>query len=373
MIIKNLRLVTLDKVVENGFIEFKDGKIERIGSDYEGLDAIDGNNQIAMPGFIDIHTHGSCGIDFMDANASDYEIISKAFYSEGITSFLATTLTSDFQSMVKVCETVKEASDSVKNLLGIHLEGPYINAIYKGAQNADFIRKADIKELEKLAELSGERIRLVSLAPEIEGANEFIRDAVAMNVTISAGHTNATFADIEKAMTYGLTNITHTHNAMSKYDHKNPGVVNAAIYFDNLFTECICDGIHVHPNTLKTFYKVVGPKRFMIITDALLAKHSSVNEFKLFNLDCQVKNGAAYLLAGNLAGSLLTMDQGIRNVKEYCNASLCDLARISSYNQACSLKLTDRGELAVGKLADMVLLNDELKVQAVYKLGEKVF
>lgn len=373
MIIKNLRIVTLNGVIENGYIEFSNGMITNIGSNYEGLDAVDGNNQIAMPGFIDIHTHGSCGIDFMDASKDDYKTIAEAFYSEGITSFLATTLTSDFESMKRVCETVAEASLEVKSLAGIHLEGPYINKAYKGAQNEDFIRQPSVEELAKLVSASNNNIRLISMAPEVEGSNEFIAYATGVDVTISAGHTNATFKDIEDARSFGLTNITHTHNAMSKYDHKNPGVVNAAIYFDDLYTECICDAIHVHPNTLRTFYKVVGADRFMIITDALLAKHSDVNEFKLFNLNCQVKNGAAYLLAGNLAGSLLTMDQGIRNVRDICKASLVELAKISSYNQAKSLRLHDRGVLEVGKIADMVILSNDLYVQEVYKLGEKVY
>ena len=372
MVIKKLRIVTLEGVIENGYIEFENGVITNIGSNYEG-EAIDGKNQIAMPGFIDIHTHGSCGIDFMDAVQEDYATIANAFYTEGITSFLATTLTSDLASMERVCKTVAEAKKDVKSLAGIHLEGPYINKIYKGAQNEDFIRKPSVEELAQLVASSNSNIRLISMAPEVEGSNEFIAYATGQNITISAGHTNATFKDIEDARGFGLTNITHTHNAMSKYDHKNPGVVNAAIYFDDLYTECICDAIHVHPNTLRTFYKVVGANRFMIITDALLAKHSDVSEFKLFSLDCQVKNGAAYLLAGNLAGSLLTMDQGIRNVRDICGASLVELAKISSYNQAKSLGLNDRGMLAIGKLADIVILNDDLYIQKVYKLGKEVY
>ena len=152
-----------------------------------------------------------------------------------------------------------------------------INKIYKGAQNADFIRDPNVEELKELIETSKGNVRLITMAPEMPNAMEFIEEAVKNNVTISAGHSNASFADIEEAMKHGLTNITHTHNAMSKYDHKNPGIVNAAIYFDDLYTECICDAIHIHPNTLRTFYKVVGADRFMIITDALLAKHSDVN------------------------------------------------------------------------------------------------
>lgn len=374
MVIKNIRLVTLDKVIENGYIEFNDGIITKIGSNYEGLDAIDGNNLIAMPGFIDIHTHGSCGIDFMDAIEEDYSMIANAFYEEGITSFLATTLTSDLESMKRVSMVVANVKECIPSLVGIHLEGPYINSIYKGAQNEAYIRDPNVNELKELVEVSGNNVRLITMAPEMNGSIDFIKYAVENKVTISAGHSNATFDDVEKAIKAGLTNITHTHNAMSKHDHRNPGIVTASFYFDELYTECICDGIHVCPNTLKTFYKIVGPDRFMIVTDALLGKHSKVEKFQLFNLDCTYRNGAFYLVeAGNLAGSALYMNEGLKNVRKYCGASLVELAKVSSYNQAKSLHLEDRGILAEGKLADIVLLNDEFEVLKVFKLGNEVY
>lgn len=374
MIINNLRIVTRNEVINNGSIEFDGGIIKKISSKPLSKDGIDGKNKIAMPGFIDIHTHGSCGIDFMDAKEEDYKTIAEAFYSEGITSFLATTLTSDFDSMKRVARTVKNAKASVPSLAGIHLEGPYINPIYKGAQNEAFIREPNIDELKELIKESNNNIRYITIAPEMNGSMQFIKYATNNNVVISAGHSNATFADIEEAIKNGLTNTTHTHNAMSKHDHKNPGIVTAAFYFDELFTECICDGIHVHPNALKTFYKIVGPDRFMIVTDSLLGKHSKLDTFKLFNLDCIHKNGAFYLVnGGNLAGSCLYMNVGLKNVREYTNASLVDLAKISSSNQARSIHLTDRGELKEGMLADMVLLDDDFNVLNVYKLGEEVY
>lgn len=376
MIIKNIKIVTLNEVIENGYIEVKDGLISNISSGkYIGNEeTIDGLGKIAMPGFIDIHTHGSCGIDFMDAVEADYKQIEEAFYEEGITSFLATTLTSDLDSMKRVCQTVNNVKNDIPSLLGVHLEGPYINKIYKGAQNEAFIREPNVDELKELIEVSNENIRLITMAPEVNGSLEFIKYATENEVTISAGHSNATFDDIENAIKAGLTNITHTHNAMSKHDHRNPGIVTASFYFDALYTECICDGIHVCPNTLKTFYKIVGPDRFMIVTDALLGKHSKVDKFQLFNLDCTYRNGAFYLVeAGNLAGSALYMNQGLKNVRNYCGASLIELAKVSSYNQAKSLHLNDRGLLEAGKLADIVLLDEELNVKNVFKLGKEVY
>lgn len=375
MIIKNIKIVTLDKIIEKGFVEIKEGKILSVNEgeyNKNDVDVIDGQGKIAMPGFIDIHMHGACGYDFMDASVDEIKTIANKLYEEGTTTFLATTLTSDHESLKRVCKTIKQAKKVVPSLGGIHFEGPYINAKYKGAQNEAFIRKPSVEELKEYVKLSDNNVRLISLAPEIEGSVEFIKEARKLNVTVSAGHTDASFADVEKAIEAGLTNTTHTHNAMSPHHHRNPGVVSAAMYFDELYCECICDTIHVSPNAIKTFYKVVGPDRFIIVTDALLGKYAPIDTFKIFGLDCIKKDGAAYLTTGPLAGSLLPMDQGVRNIKNITNASLIDLAKVSSYNAARSLNLTDRGEIKEGKLADIVLLDEQLFVKEVYKEGVKV-
>jgi N-acetylglucosamine-6-phosphate deacetylase len=310
----------------------------------------------------------------MDASKDDIKIVADALYQEGVTSFLATTLTSDNESLKRVCSVIKEAKEVCPSLLGIHLEGPYINAKYKGAQNEAFIRNPDIKEFDELNFLSGNNIKYISLAPEKEGALDFIRHITSLGVVASAGHTDASFNKIEEAIEYGLTNITHTHNAMSPHHHRNPGVVTAAMYFDELYTEVICDGIHVSKETLKAFYKIVGADRFIMITDALQIKLSDINEFKLFGLDCIRKNNAAYLTSGPLAGSLLTMEQGLKNLKAYIkNISLIDLMKVSSYNASKSLHLNDRGLLEENRIADIVLLDEELNVKEVYKLGKKVY
>mgnify|MGYP003307519447 CR=1 FL=1 len=379
MIFKNLKIVTPKRVLENAFLVTKDKKIILITKDenkirvFDDKEILDCKGLVAMPGFIDIHIHGSMGIDFMDAKAEDYKIISESLYKEGVTTYLATTLTSDQKSLERVCREVKKAKKDNPSLGGIHFEGPYINAKHKGAQNEAFIRDPSIDELSRLINISGKNVRYISMAPEKNGALEFIDFATKNGVCISAGHTDASFDDVEKAISVGLTNTTHTHNAMSGHHHRNPGVVSAAMYFDELYTEMICDKIHVCPNSLKTFYKIVGPDRFIIITDALKIKHSDIDTFQLFGLDCVRKDGAAYLTSGPLAGSLLTLDQGMRNVRDITGASLVDLAKISSTNAAKSLHFKDRGFLQKGKLADFVLLDDKLNVKQVYKLGKRVY
>ena len=374
MVIINAKIVLVDRIIDNGFVVVKDGLIKDIQEGkYTGNEEVfDAEGKILMPGFIDVHVHGSCGIDFMDADVEDYKIISRSMYEEGVTTFLATTLTSGIDAMLKVARTVKEARKTIPNLGGIHFEGPYINANHKGAQNEAYIRDPSIEELKECIKESGNNIRYITMAPEKNGAMEFIKFASENGVTVSAGHTDATFEDVEKGIKYGLTNTTHTHNAMSGHHHRKPGVVTAAMCFDELFTEVICDGIHVCPNTVKTFYKIVGSDRFVIITDALKIKHSDINEFELFELPCIRQNGAAYLKTGPLAGSLLTMDQGVRNVRDWTGASLVELAKISSRNAAKSLHLNDRGEIKEGYRADLVLLDKDLFVKNVFQLGKKV-
>ena len=373
MVIKNLKIVLPNQVIENGYLAFKDGIITEIGEGDYLKEAIDGHKLIAMPGFIDVHVHGSSGIDFMSAKESDYQTITASLYKEGATTFLATTLTSDHDSLLKVCEIVKKVKKQVPALGGIHLEGPYISEKYKGAQNEKYIRLPDNKEFDELQKASGNNIRYITLAIEKDGALEFIKHVTSQGVVASVGHSDASFEEVEKAIRFGLTNVTHTHNAMSPHHHRHPGIVTAAFYFDELFTEFICDKIHVCPDALLTSYKIIGPDRFVMITDALKVKNSDIKEFQLFGLDCIKKDGAAYLTSGPLAGSILTMDQGLRNMKEITGASLIDLAKITSRNAAKSLHLSDRGELAVNKLADFVLLDESLHVKATYKLGEKVF
>lgn len=374
MILNNLKIITARKKIECGYLKLENNKILEIGEHpYKGSEeTLNKKGLIAMPGFIDIHIHGSVGIDFMDAKEGDYEVIANSLYEEGVTTFLATTLTSDKDSLERVCRTVKNVKDKIPSLGGIHFEGPYISLKYKGAQNPDYIRDPDIEEFDYLNKVSGNNVKYIAMAPEKDGAMEFISHLTKEGVVVSAGHTDATFDDMEQAIKCGLTNTTHTHNAMSPHHHRNPGVVTAAMYYDSLNCEVICDLVHVSRNTLKAFYKIIGPDRFIAITDALKVKHTDIKEFELFGLECETRPEAAYLKTGPLAGSLLTMDQGLRNLKEVLNASLVDLAKLTSTNAARSLHFPDRGVIEKDKLADIVLLDDSLHVKEVYKLGKRV-
>lgn len=376
MIIKNAKIVTLKKVIENGYLEIENKKIKKVGiGEYLGQeDAFDAKGNIIMPGFIDLHIHGSAGYDFMDANVEELKLIAESLYKEGTTTFLATTLTASQQQLKKVARTVAKAKKEIPSLLGIHFEGPYIALKYKGAQNEKYIQEFNVEEFSKLIKASHNNVRYISLAPEKENAAEFIKYCTENNICVSAGHTEATFKDVENAIKYGLRATTHTHNAMSPHHHRNPGVLTAAFYFDELFTEMILDGIHVNRDVVRTSYKIIGPDRFMIVTDSLSGKHTTSDNFILGGLDVVKKDGAAYLTTGPLAGSLLTMDQAVKNLREFADVDLIGLAKASSTNQARALKLNDRGEIARGKKADFVILEkNSLDLLSVYKEGKQVF
>ena len=375
MILKNAKIVTLKKVIDNGYIEIEDKKIKSVHEGgYLGKDeTIDLQGNIVMPGFIDLHIHGSAGYDFMDASVDEMKIIADSLYKEGTTTFLATTLTADQKHLRKVAKTVYLAKKEIPSLLGIHLEGPYIALKYKGAQNEKFVQDFNIEDLEKLIKISHKNIRYITLAPEKPNSAEFIEFATKNNICVSVGHSEASFKDVEEAIKHGLRCTTHTHNAMSPHHHRNPGVVTAAFYFDQLFTEMILDGIHVNRDVVKTTYKIVGPNRFMIVTDSLSGKHTTEDRFMLGGLDVVKKDGAAYLTTGPLAGSLLTMDKAVQNLNDFADIDLIGLAKASSTNQARALKLKDRGLIERGKKADLVILNkDNLDLLAVYKEGKKV-
>ena len=378
MILKNAKIVTNKKVIENGYLEIENKKIVKVSQvpyveENKNQEVIDLKGNILMPGFIDLHIHGSAGYDFMTADEEQLKIIAESLLDEGTTSFLATTLTADLNSLLKVCKTVAKAKKAIPSLLGIHLEGPYIALKYKGAQNEKFITDPNIEQLQKMMKASKKNIRYISLAPEKENALEFIQFATQNGIVCSAGHTDATFSQIEAAIPYGLASTTHTHNAMSGHHHRNPGVVTAAFYFDQLFTEMILDGIHIHRDVVRTTYKIVGPDRFMIVTDSLSGKHSKEDHFSLGGLDVVKRDGAAYLTTGPLAGSLLTMSQAIKNLADFADIDLIGLAKASSTNQARCLHLKDRGVIAKNKLADLVCLDAKtLDLLAVFKEGQKV-
>ena len=279
-----------------------------------------------VPGFIDQHIHGAAGSDAMDGTRKDLSNIAVALAKEGTVGFLATTMTQSEENIITALKAVKEYIEENPiegaTILGVHLEGPFISEKFIGAQPLEYVAKPNIELFKRFEEASGDNIRLVSLAPEEEGALEFIQYLVSKNIVASAGHTSSNYADVEKAVKVGLSNATHTYNAMKPVHHREIGTVGASFLLDELNCEIICDGIHISGPAIKLLYKNKPADKFTLITDAMRAKQMPDGISELGGQVVIVKNGEARLENGALAGSVLKMNVAVKNVMNFLGASL---------------------------------------------------
>lgn len=366
-------IVTTDIGIENGKIAFigkDDGKITQ-PLPYD-------NNQVVLPGFIDQHIHGAGGSDAMDGTVKDLSIIANAIASEGTTAFLATTMTQSPENILKAMGAVKEyvelnPSDGAK-VLGIHLEGPFISTKHIGAQPLEYVAKPEIEVFDKYNSASGNNIKLVSLAPEVEGASQLIAHLDKNGVVASAGHTDAGYNDIEKAIGFGLKNITHTYNAQKPLHHREVGTVGSAMLFDQVNAEAICDLIHLSVPAIKLLVKNKPHDKLTIITDSMRAKHLPEGLSELGGQKVIVKNGEARLENGALAGSILKMNDAIKNLVLSCGVKFTDAIDFATVNPAKNLGVFDSiGSIEVGKNANFAVLDEEFNVCLTVREGIVIY
>ena len=361
---------------------YENGKIISIGDESllakcdEVVELEEG--KMLVPGFIDQHIHGAAGSDAMDGTKEDLLKISNALAKEGTVAYLATTMTQSEKNITKALNAVKEyKQENISEgaeILGVHLEGPFISEKFIGAQPLEYVHKPDITYFKRLEEASGNNIKLVSLAPEVEGALEFIEYLVSKNIVASCGHTSSNYDDIEKAVKVGLSNATHTYNAMKPIHHREIGTVGAAYSLDELNCEVICDGIHVSGPAIKLLYKNKPIRKFTLITDAMRAKHMPDGISELGGQVVIVKNGEARLENGTLAGSVLRMNVAVRNVKNFLGVSLEEAISFATLNPALNLGVADKlGTLEEGKLASFVVIDEDVNVYTTYREGKVIF
>ncbi|AUD14478.1 MULTISPECIES: N-acetylglucosamine-6-phosphate deacetylase [unclassified Planococcus (in: firmicutes)] len=364
--------ITIADAVEEsvvGDILIEDGKISRVAEkiDVEADVHIEasGKNWTAFPGFIDVHIHGAAGHDAMDATPEALIGLAEALPKEGTTSFLATTMTQSDEAISAALENIREfqASEGQAEMLGVHLEGPFISAERAGAQPIEHIVEASYPSFREWQKKSGNQIRLVTLAPETQGAMEFIKKLTEDKVVASIGHSDATFEEVQAAVRSGASHVTHLYNQMSPFHHRKPGVVGAALMEQGLMVELIADFIHSHPASVEMAYRQKGAERLMLITDAMRAKGLPPGVYDLGGQDVQVTNKDARLADGTLAGSILTMDRAIQNVQSITGCSVNELVAMTSANAANELGLADKGKIRDGADADIAILDDDLNVQ----------
>lgn len=357
-----------------------DDKIQKItDSEENGAETIAlPENAIVLPGFVDQHIHGAGGSDGMDGTTKDISVIADTVAAEGTTSFCVTTMTQSPENITRAMEAVKtymsESHQNGARVLGVHLEGPFIAAAHKGAQPLEYVKAPDIKAFDKYNEASGNAIRIVTLAPETEGAEAFIAHLSKNGIVPSIGHTGAKVADIEKAISMGACNVTHTYNAQSALHHREIGTVGSAMLFDELNCELIADTIHVSIPAMRLLAKNKPDDKLTLITDAMRAKGLPDGVSELGGQTVYVKNGEARLEDGTLAGSVLRMNRAVQNLTEKVGVPFLKAVDCATINPAKNLGLSDTiGSIKVGKNADFTVLNDKFDVILTVRDGNIIY
>lgn len=385
VLLTNVEVYTDTEQIENGFIKLIDGKIAEVDqmnnlTDTDGFNIIELPDQAkAIPGMIDLHIHGVSGADTMDATIESLQTMARSLPAEGTTSFLATTITQEHRAIE---DALKNASDFFENqenagqaeVVGIHLEGPFINPIRAGAQPVDHVINPNLSLFKKWQDLANNNIRLVTLAPEQADAHSLITYLKDNQIIASVGHSDATLAEVDQAITSGLTHVTHLYNQMSPLHHREIGVVGAALLRDDLIVEVIADGIHIKPEAIQLAYKQKTSERLIIVTDSMRAKCLENGSYDLGGQQVTVQDGKALLADGTLAGSVLTMGQAFKNIITFTNCTIEDAIKMSSSTPAKELKIEDRkGSITQGKDADIVILDDQLTIIMTFCRGKLAY
>ncbi len=379
-IIKNAHVISPDFELEGATIVIEKNRIKSVSkresSPRPGDTVVDVKGQYVMPGFIDVHTHGALTFDFCDSDPQAIFEIAKGKLEEGVTTFLPTTLTVSHGELLAAAANLKayaEAGMPYAKTPGIHLEGPFINVKCCGAQNPEFVRKPDVKELKEIAKVFP--VKQISYAVETEGGAKFAKDCLKLGVVPSCGHTGAKLADLMPAYKNGLRHMTHFCNQMTPLHHREIGMVGAGFLIEDLNTEVICDRIHLCDDMLRLIFTRRNLAHVQMITDSLRCSHCKDGyAFTMGGLEVKLENGEARLVkGGNLAGSTLWMGNGLKNVHDVTGIPLKDLVRTTSWNQAIEQGWgDDLGKVEKGYVADLVVINKKSwKPVAVFIDGEK--
>ena len=377
------RLVDTQRDMPHGDLTLDDGRILAIGPTSGSLDvsgtAFDATGMIVTPGFIDVHTHGGGGCNLHTTDAHEIDGYSRWAPRTGVTSFLIGVVGTPSalpQAQLRASVTaIEHRTAEASEPLGIHLEGPYISQARRGAHQPSWLREPNVAEIEEVLTLTAGHLRLITLAPELPGATDIMRRLVQTGVTVSIGHTDATYEQTLEALALGATHVTHCCNAMRPLHHREPGPIGAIVRAPQVYGELIADGVHVHPAMMDILVRILGPHRTIVITDALAgAGMAGDGVFEFGGQEARVLCGAARLADGTITGSILTMDQALRNMLEMAHVSLQDAVTMLTINPARSVKVADRkGLLQPGHDADVLVFNDALTLQATFCRGTLAF
>lgn len=377
--IENGIIVTSGRVLDGATVLIEDGRIVEIKEKPEatrsrGVQYIDASGYFVAPGFIDIHIHGAAGYDTMDATPQAIQAIARFVAAHGVTGYLPTTMAAAPRATLIAVENVARCHQPEDGAfhLGIHLEGPYLNPEHRGAQPQAYLRHPDPEEYQDW--LAADCVRLITIAPELEGALPFIEQGVSKGIEFAVGHSGASYEQVVAAADRGLRQATHTFNGMPGLHHRQPGTLGSVLTDDRIYAQVIVDGIHVHPTIVKLLIRAKGVSRTILITDAIRAAGLEDGKYDLGGQTITVQKGIARTIAGSLAGSTLTMDVGLRNVINYTGLSLAEALPMATSVPAEALGLAGRkGVLAPGADADIILLDADLNVCLTMVAGQIVY
>jgi N-acetylglucosamine-6-phosphate deacetylase len=378
ILIRNVRLIG-DNVPKLVCVLIRNGQIESVLPDKEASVVsvdfeIDGNGYFLIPGMIDVHIHGAEGFDMMDGTIQSVEAVSQACAKTGCTSFLATSVSSSLDDLLTMITNVKELAgkEPGAQIIGIHVEGPYINVKRKGMQNERYLRHPDIGEMEKIIENAGSLLRMVTLAPELPGGLEMISYLKERGIIAALAHSDATYEEAKLAFQCGANHITHCFNAMRSIHHRDPGMIIAAFEESSVSVQAIVDDVHLHPAIVRLMYREKGPEKMVLITDALQAMGMGDGTYLFGGHEVSVVDRVAKLNDGTLASSTVTMNEALAKTVQL-GIPLKDAVRMATETPADILGLKHKGRIKPGADADLVLMNDRIDVLWTMVNGKIVY
>ncbi|MBS7634244.1 N-acetylglucosamine-6-phosphate deacetylase [Candidatus Bathyarchaeota archaeon] len=369
-------ILTPNRILKEAYIAVEDDRIVNVSGEKpkDAREVYRYDEHIVSPGFVDIHTHGSFGVDTTYSSSREILDLSKILPSTGVTSYFPSIMTESPEQMKDAIRNIREALESKNNgsskILGTHLEGPYLNPAMCGAQPKEHIRKPSLEEFNEFYKLSGGTLKRITVAPEIDGGIEFIKDAVRkFEVKVSLGHTDATYEQTIKAIEAGASIITHLYNGMRGFHHREPGIVGAALT-ENVYVEVIVDFIHLHPATVNLVMKCKGSNRTILVTDSISGAGLGDGVYKLGSRAVTIKDGVARLSDGALAGSMLTMIGAVQNAVK-SGMPLRDAVKMAALTPCNAMGIKDSGKIVRGCKADFIVLDKQMRITDAFIDGRR--